>query len=151
CGHDRLGRTRAAAPRPKRRARCAGAAALAARRDRSSGPRRVSGSASTPIGVIGGGAWGTALGLVALRAGSPALLWVREADLVPAINERHENHLFLEGVPLDPALRATDRLAEAAASDLLLLVVPAQHLAAVARDLEPHLKDDAVLVSCAKG
>jgi len=111
----------------------------------------VSGSASTPIGVIGGGAWGTALGLVALRAGSPALLWVREPELVPAINERHENHLYLKGVALDPALRATGRLEEAAACDILLLVVPAQHLAAVARTMAPHLRKDAVLVSCAKG
>ena len=108
-------------------------------------------TAAAPIGIIGGGAWGTALGLVALRAGAPALLWVREPELVPAINERHENPLYLKGVALDPALRATDRLAEAAACDLLLLVVPAQHLAGVASALEPHLRDDSVLVSCAKG
>jgi glycerol-3-phosphate dehydrogenase (NAD(P)+) len=111
----------------------------------------VSAEAPSPIGIIGGGAWGTALGLVCLRAGSPALLWVREPELVPAINERHENPLYLPGIALDPRLRATLSLAEAAACDSLLLVVPAQHLAGVARGLAPHLAHDAVLVSCAKG
>ena len=59
------------------------------------------------IGVIGGGAWGTALATVAARAGREVTLWARETDVVTAINERHENRRFLPGVALDPAIRAT--------------------------------------------
>ena len=54
------------------------------------------------IGVIGGGAWGTALAQVA-AAGGETLLWAREPEVVQAVNEAHENRLFLAGVPLDPA------------------------------------------------
>jgi glycerol-3-phosphate dehydrogenase (NAD(P)+) len=103
------------------------------------------------IGIVGGGAWGTALGLVALRAGRTPLLWAREAEVAAAINGAHENPIFLPGVALDPRLRATGELAEAAANDLLLLAVPAQHLRAVAGALAPHLKAGTPVVICAKG
>jgi len=102
-------------------------------------------------GIIGGGAWGTALGLVALRAGRDPLLWAREPEVVAAINSRHENPLFLPGAVLDPRLKATSELAEAAGRDLLLLAVPAQHLRAIAGALAPHLKPGTPVVICAKG
>jgi len=103
------------------------------------------------IGIIGGGAWGTALGLVALRAGREPVLWAREPEVVAAINSGHENTLFLPGAALDPRLAATSELAEAAARDLLLLAVPAQHLRAIAGALAPHLKSGTPVVICAKG
>jgi glycerol-3-phosphate dehydrogenase (NAD(P)+) len=103
------------------------------------------------IGIVGGGAWGTALGLVALRAGRTPLLWAREAEVVDAINGGHDNRLFLPGVALDPALRATADLAEVAATDLLLLATPTQHLRAVATALAPYLATATPIVLCAKG
>jgi glycerol-3-phosphate dehydrogenase (NAD(P)+) len=103
------------------------------------------------IGIIGGGAWGTALGLVALRAGREPLLWAREAEVVSAINERRENTLFLPGTTLDPRLRATGDIAEVASRDLLLLAAPAQHLRAIVGSLAPHLKPGTPVVVCAKG
>ena len=63
-------------------------------------------------GVIGGGAWGTALAQVCARAGLSPTLWAREPEVVAAINSGHENGLFLPGVVLDPAIRATGDLAE---------------------------------------
>ncbi|MGH7122783.1 MAG: NAD(P)H-dependent glycerol-3-phosphate dehydrogenase, partial [Stellaceae bacterium] len=103
------------------------------------------------IGIIGGGAWGTALGLVALRAGREPLLWAREPEVVASISDKHENTLFLPGTPLDPRLAATGELAEAARRDLLLLAAPAQHLRAIAGALAPHLKPGTPVVICAKG
>ncbi len=103
------------------------------------------------VGIIGGGAWGTALGLVALRAGREPLLWAREAEVVAGINHRHENALFLPGVALDPRLRATGDVAEAAQRDFLLLATPAQHLRAIAEAIAPHLKPGTPVVICAKG
>ena len=50
------------------------------------------------IGVIGGGAWGTALAQVAAGDGQPVTLWAREADVVESINARHVNELFLANV-----------------------------------------------------
>ena len=103
------------------------------------------------IGIVGGGAWGTALGLVALRAGRSALLWARESEAVDGINRAHENALFLPGVNLDPGLRATGELAELGQCDALLLAVPAQHLRAMAARLAPDLKPGIPLIVCAKG
>ena len=103
------------------------------------------------IGIVGGGAWGTALALTARRAGQAVVLWAREAEVVAAINREHVNPLFLPDVALDPAIRATADLAEAAAADALLLVAPAQHLRALAAGLAPHLARGLPVVICTKG
>ena len=61
------------------------------------------------IGVLGGGAWGTALALTAARAGREVRLWARDADTVAAIDERRENPRYLPGVAL--GARAGDHAA----------------------------------------
>ena len=100
------------------------------------------------IGVIGGGAWGTALAAVAARGGQPVLLWARETDVVESINSAHENSQFLAGVPLSPSIRATSDLGDLAGLDVLLVVAPAQHVRAVLGALPV---DNTPLVLCAKG
>jgi glycerol-3-phosphate dehydrogenase (NAD(P)+) len=103
------------------------------------------------VGIIGGGAWGTALAQSLRRAGRDVLLWARETEVVDDINKRQANDTFLPGVALDPAIRATAKLADLAPSDALLLVAPAQHVRAVCRQLKPHLRKDQPIVLCAKG
>lgn len=98
------------------------------------------------IGVIGGGAWGTALAQVA-AVGEAVTLWAREPEVCEAINHLHENPLFLPGVPLSPAIRATPDAQALGDCDLLLVVVPAQHLRSVLATLNPAVP----LVLCAKG
>lgn len=103
------------------------------------------------IGIIGGGAWGTALAVTASRAGRAVTLWAHEAEVVAAINDRHENSVFLPGVSLDPAIEAVADVASAASSDAVLLVVPAQHLREVASALGPALRPGIPVVLCSKG
>jgi glycerol-3-phosphate dehydrogenase (NAD(P)+) len=100
------------------------------------------------LGVIGGGAWGTALAQVASAAGEETLLWALEPEVVEAVNGRRENLLYLSGVPLNPAIRATSELAEVAHCDALLVVTPAQHMRSM---LEQVGDSDRPLVLCAKG
>ncbi|MBX9730855.1 MAG: NAD(P)-dependent glycerol-3-phosphate dehydrogenase [Sphingomonas sp.] len=100
------------------------------------------------IGVIGGGAWGTALAQVAAHAGDPVLLWAREPEVVEAINQDHENTLFLPGVPLRHDVSATGSLSALAGCEALLVVVPAQHVRAV---LAGTAVGRTPLVLCAKG
>ena len=100
------------------------------------------------LGIIGGGAWGTALAQVAASGGRETLLWALEPEVVEAINARHENSAFLAGVPLDPAIRATSDLGELDGSDALLVVTPAQHMRAV---LDRLSDCDKPLLLCAKG
>jgi glycerol-3-phosphate dehydrogenase (NAD(P)+) len=103
------------------------------------------------FGIIGGGAWGTALAQVLRRAGRDVVIWAREAEVVAAINANHSNPLFLPGIALDPAIRATGDLGVAARADALLLVAPAQHLRALSKQLGASLAPAAPLVICAKG
>jgi glycerol-3-phosphate dehydrogenase (NAD(P)+) len=102
-------------------------------------------------GVIGGGAWGTALAQVCARAGLAPTLWAREPEVVEAVNAGHENGLFLPGVALDSAIRATGDLADLAGSDLVLAVAPAQHLRATLGAFAPHVRDGLPILLCAKG
>lgn len=103
------------------------------------------------IGVIGGGAWGTALAQTACTAGNEVTIWAREAEVVDDINTRHRNELFLPGVALDTTLRATADLGELAACETILLVAPAQHLRTVAQQLSARQKPGTLLVICSKG
>ena len=103
------------------------------------------------VGVIGAGAWGTALALVAASAGRQVSLWAREPEVVESITTKHENALFLSGVKLPIALKATGNIAEAANAEALLLVVPAQHLRSTLANIIPHIRKGTPLVLCAKG
>ncbi|MBL8706286.1 MAG: NAD(P)-dependent glycerol-3-phosphate dehydrogenase [Rhodospirillales bacterium] len=104
------------------------------------------------IGILGGGAWGTALAQVVARSGHATTLWAREAEVVEAIAARRENTPFLPGIALDPAIRATGSLGDLADSDAILLVAPAQHMRSATRDLARALGDRRPpVVLCAKG
>ena len=103
------------------------------------------------VGVMGGGAWGTALAQVAVRAGQRALIWAREREVVDAINIAHQNPLFLPGVLIETGVAATADLADLADADLILAVVPAQHLRATLEAFAPFARPGVPIVLCAKG
>ena len=100
------------------------------------------------VGVVGAGAWGTALAQMLSSDGRDVLLWAREPDLAEAVNTTHRNPLFLPSARLSPSIRATGNLAEMAALPVLLMVTPAQHLGATLRAIPGFAGD---LVLCAKG
>jgi glycerol-3-phosphate dehydrogenase (NAD(P)+) len=100
------------------------------------------------IAVIGGGAWGTALAQAAASAGRDVLVWALEEEVVEAINTAHENRLFLPGVALDRAIRATGDLDAIGECDAWLVVTPAQHMRSV---LEQAPRCDLPRVLCSKG
>lgn len=99
------------------------------------------------IGVVGGGAWGTALACLARRAGCRATLWSRDPAVSTAIAGERVNPIYLPGQSLDAGIEAAPSLGALAACDALLLVCPAQAVRAVAGDLPGQ----APVVICAKG
>lgn len=103
------------------------------------------------IGVIGAGAWGTALAQMLSNGGRDVVLWAREPEVVESINTTHENTLFLPGVELDENLKATESLSEVAQRDVLLLVTPAQHVRATLQAMRSELSQGKTLVICSKG
>lgn len=104
------------------------------------------------IAVLGGGAWGTALALTALRAGHGVRLWARDAQTVSAINNDSLNPHYLPGVKLDAGLEATGDIGAALeGARCVLAVVPAQAMRGLLGLVAENLPQGAPLVLCAKG
>jgi glycerol-3-phosphate dehydrogenase (NAD(P)+) len=106
---------------------------------------------SKTLGIVGAGAWGTALAQAFASEGRETLIWARESEVVSSINVTHENTLFLPSVPLSSALKATESLDAIAKQDILLLVSPAQYLRATLESLKDKITADTILVICSKG
>jgi glycerol-3-phosphate dehydrogenase (NAD(P)+) len=102
------------------------------------------------VGIVGAGAWGTALAVSARRAGRDVTIWAYERETVEEINHQHSNHIYLPGIALDRQIRATAKVAEVASADLLLMVVPSQFFRSVAADFAKHVSDKPVII-CTKG
>lgn len=104
------------------------------------------------ITVLGGGAWGTALAIVARRAGHDVRLWARDAAMVGAIRERGENARYLPGIAIDPSILATTDAAEALSGAVhVLAAIPAQHLRDALGGLAGAVPAGATIILCAKG
>lgn len=101
-----------------------------------------------PIGVIGAGAWGTALACVMAQNHERVLLWAIEPEVVASINAGLGNPLYLPDIALPPQIRATGEMADMADCSALLLVTPAQHLRATLDRLPDTM---APLLLCSKG
>lgn len=102
------------------------------------------------VAVIGAGAWGTALALVAADAGHDVVMWARETDVVADINERHLNTRFLPGVDLPHGIVGTTDITACTGADLIILSVPTQFIRGVLTT-HVHVVKGAVLVDVAKG
>ncbi|MBL4589145.1 MAG: NAD(P)-dependent glycerol-3-phosphate dehydrogenase [Alphaproteobacteria bacterium] len=103
------------------------------------------------IGVLGGGAWGTALAQNIAQSERDVVLWAREEEVVKSINESHENVLFLPTIPLSERITATSNLEEASKCDILLVVTPAQFARDLFKSIAPFTKKGQPIVICSKG
>jgi glycerol-3-phosphate dehydrogenase (NAD(P)+) len=99
------------------------------------------------IGVVGGGAWGTALACLARRAGRKVTLWSRDPSISASIAHERTNAVYLPGIALDGGIEAAQALGDLAACDALLLVCPAQAV----RGLAQRLPGEGPVIICAKG
>ncbi len=102
-------------------------------------------------GVIGAGAWGTALAQVCARAGLETVLQAREPEVVESIRARRVNEAFLPGVELEPGISVTSDFADLADCDLILAVPPAQFMRATLTAFAPHAQAGAPILLCSKG
>ena len=105
-------------------------------------------SGAALIGVVGAGAWGTALAQMLASDGRDVLLWARDDGLTRAINETRVNATYLPSARLAPSIHAVDDLRAVSGCSILLLVTPAQFLGSVMADLPSYPID---LVLCSKG
>lgn len=106
----------------------------------------------TRIGVIGAGAWGTALAKHLAEKGLLVRLWAYEREVVDSIRASRENRLFLPGVILPRSLTATHILGEAVQDcDGLLFAVPSHVARPVLREMAPLLSSGLPIISATKG
>ncbi len=103
------------------------------------------------IGVIGAGAWGTALSTVAARNGHKVALWDPAHEIAEMVNREHRHPFALKGVQLDPAIIGKRDLEETAGAAMLLVAVPAQSMRTALEGLNQYIKPGTILVICAKG
>ncbi len=102
------------------------------------------------IGILGCGAWGTALAFTAREAGREVRLWALEADVAKTLSAGEGNPAFLPGIDL-PAMPTSTDLSSLAGVDAILSVVPAQHARAVFTELSPHVASGTPVLLCSKG
>ncbi len=104
------------------------------------------------IGVVGSGSWGTALALVAYRAGNDVSIWSRNNDICLEINKQHSNNKYLPDINLPLEITASLNLSDFIDKDALLLSIPAQHVRLLCHDLKKdNISKEKILIICAKG
>ena len=104
------------------------------------------------IAVIGAGSWGTALAVIAARAGHGVRLWSRNDEVVRSINEQHVNSCYLRSTSIPDSVTATSDLAAALQdASMVLLAVPSHAARETLTAMSPQLQEDAIIVNVAKG
>jgi len=105
------------------------------------------------IAIIGAGAWGTALSIVASRNEAHRVrLWAHEREVCESINARHVNELFLSGQAIPGNVRATNDLAEALQDAAIVVsVMPSNHCRRLFERMRPLLRPEMLFVSATKG
>jgi len=104
------------------------------------------------IAVLGGGAWGTALAVMAAGQGHHVRLYARNSDTVEDINLRHLNHRYLPDITLHQGICAdVDAKWVLEGADVILAVIPAQALSILLADLRGIIAPHVPLILCAKG
>jgi len=104
------------------------------------------------IALIGAGSWGTTLAHLLSSKGFDIALWVREQDLSEEMRQTRINNVYLPGIELPYNIRITSSLEEALEKVRYIInAVPAQYTRSIFREVLPHLAEDAVIVSVAKG
>jgi glycerol-3-phosphate dehydrogenase (NAD(P)+) len=102
--------------------------------------------AYSSIGIVGAGAWGTALAESAAQAGREVKLWAYELETVEEINHHHSNRVYLPGVTLSPKVKATAKVTDITACDVVLMVVPSQFFRPILKEFAPHLSGKPVII-----
>jgi glycerol-3-phosphate dehydrogenase (NAD(P)+) len=104
------------------------------------------------ISVIGGGSWGTTLASLLAEKGYDVSLWSHEKDVAEEIQNNRTNNVYLPGVVLPAALKATHDIEEAMRKTRYILnVVPTQFTRAVFSTAVKFVHERAVIISASKG
>lgn len=99
------------------------------------------------VGIIGAGAWGTALAMIAQRAGNQVVLWA--FDNSDQINQQHQNS-SLPGIRISCEIIATDKLCDLSDTDVWLIATPTEFFVEIIKKSRPFWKKQPIII-CSKG
>ena len=102
------------------------------------------------IGVIGAGAWGTALANI-LAQKQHVRLWAKEKSVCENIKKHRENKRFLPKIKLSKKINCTTEINNFSECEILFLVIPVQYLSGVLTKLKNSLDEKTIFVCCSKG
>jgi glycerol-3-phosphate dehydrogenase (NAD(P)+) len=102
------------------------------------------------IGIVGAGAWGTALAAIAAKNNHDVLMWAVEPSVVADINNNHKNDEYLSGAVLPPTVRASSVLSHVVTNRLVINAIPTQHIRSVWQNVHP-VERGSILVNVSKG
>lgn len=103
------------------------------------------------LGIIGDGAWGTAVAITARRAGCDVVLWTRSPEMAEQMCRTRINETYLPGVAIDPEIVITSDRAAVLDADAVCLVVPSQYMRSICMQFAPLWPSRLPVVLCAKG
>src|SRR6201982_611886 len=105
------------------------------------------------IAVIGAGAGGTAISIVAGRNGTHRVrLWAHEKEVCESVNTRHVNDLFLPEQTIPASVQATNDLAETLRNaEIVISVMPSNHCRRLFENMQPLLRAEMLFLSAPKG
>jgi glycerol-3-phosphate dehydrogenase (NAD(P)+) len=103
------------------------------------------------IGIVGAGAWGTALAIVANRAGSRVMLYTSNVNVLESIRTRRSNDAYLPGAFIDPRIGVTEDIAAICNCDMILLAIPSQHMRSTCIWISDQLDENVPIVIATKG
>lgn len=101
--------------------------------------------------VVGSTAWGTTLAVHLARNGQPVTLLTRTVEEATDLDASRSNERRLPGVPFPPSLVVSSVRQAVTSAELVCFAVPSRSLDANARQLAPHVRDDATVLSAVKG
>lgn len=111
----------------------------------------MSGQKQKTIGILGAGAWGTAMAFAMTRAGHHVVLWMRDAEAAQDIQSSRINSKYLPDYPLPENIRASSDKHDLKICDVILIATPAQHVEHILSQVQNHFKHDVPLLISAKG
>jgi glycerol-3-phosphate dehydrogenase (NAD(P)+) len=103
------------------------------------------------VGVIGGGAWGTALSIIANRAGSQVTLGTRNSNVIASANQKRTNDIYLPNVFIDPSIVVTDQFSEVCRSDVVIMAMPSYVLRTMCISISDMLPPEVIILIASKG
>jgi glycerol-3-phosphate dehydrogenase (NAD(P)+) len=104
------------------------------------------------VAFLGGGSFGSALSVMLAKKGTKVNIWDRKLSVINDINIKRENIKYLPNVIVPAGVTAFTDIEEViCGSELIVLAVPSHAIRGLSKMIAPHLKQNQIVVSIAKG